>query len=180
MNKHAIMSSTAWTKSTSSSLETSYQNWFPWPLNRHTLTTLHGRANWCGRLPFWRDGNKLLQSRLRKGRKITNETTNSFRHMITLPLNAMMLNSLYFAVLQVKNNPLQIKQWFIPILASELEKKFFRCFLLLVEKLQHFRKNKCCAWNSSQKSPELYENTSRLIGNSFNLPFAPWIAINPE
>lgn len=53
------------------------------------------------------------------------------------------------------------------------EKTFSGAFLLVVEKLQHFRKNKCCAWNSSLKSLELYENTSSLIGNSFNLPFAP-------
>jgi hypothetical protein len=34
--------------------------------------------------------------------KITIETANSFRHVITRPLNEMIFNSLYFAVIQVK------------------------------------------------------------------------------
>lgn len=53
-----------------------------------------------GRLPLasW---SKLLQTEARG--KITIETANSFRHMITQPLNTMRFNSLYFAVIEVKH-----------------------------------------------------------------------------
>ena len=57
-------------------------------------------VSFVGRLPF-ASLNKLLQTVARG--KITIETANSFRHMITQPLNAIRFNSPYFAVIEVKN-----------------------------------------------------------------------------
>lgn len=82
--------------------------------------------------------NKLLQSCLWGEKKITSETANSFCHMITRPLNAMIFNSLYFAVIRVENNPWKWSDYLSQLFGKrELETKVFR----FSENLQHFRIN---------------------------------------
>lgn len=111
-----------------------------------------------GRLPLasW---SKLLQTEARG--KITIETANSFRHMITQPLNTMRFNSLYFAVIEVKH--ISCEKQFMSSFSGKrafVWKENSRKILSFWGKAAALQ----CAWKSSQKSRTL-NNTKAQLSN---------------
>lgn len=113
------------------------------------------KREFIGRLPNCASPTNCYNGKKRAPGKITIETANSFRHVITRPLNEMIFNSLYFAVIQVKTilcpPPLGLrgKMIYAVFWQTRLGRKSF--VFAGLENLQHFNVKK--------------KNTSSLIGN---------------